>query len=547
MGTLIASLSTKTEKDITINWVSEYNLSQLCYSLNNGQSYILSDQTGTSGFLSFYDLEPNTLYKMILKGTERGSSQIIYSEVLEVNTYDFPHCIEAPDFSIGEKLTLKFYNPLSREITVNLLGVDGSVISNDTISGTTLTGFLDETVKDRLYRSIPNNSAARYSVKTTYESEFSKTVTGGFYSVNPNDCAPLLGDVFYEDRDPLTVTITGNNQLIVRNRSLPFFTANGISARKYATVSSVKVFLNEEEYNLTLTGETATGLGSAVNSSTSLYAVFTVTDSRGLVTQKEKLVHICDWFEPETLIDLKRTNDGSGGTIKVDVNYASVESLNSLTLDYYKKKRTDSDYTYGGTLTNGVATTFLADASYDWDVKVAVKDRFSGVKNYVKTLSRYTPLIFFDAEKYSVGVNCFPTNNGTLEVKGEDVYDALFYSSGESFSFTDKKVYFPGIFRDSGIYFSIALPKSIKNVTPSVSTLKVNACKNSNGYFYTSDSYTTGGYDVLANSGTTTTCSKQNDHTLLVTMQRNTPVVGETNNSQVIVEVNALGVDFSAV
>ena len=141
MGTLIASLSTKTEKDITINWVSEYNLSQLCYSLNNGQSYILSDQTGTSGFLSFYDLEPNTMYKMILKGTERGSSQIIYSEVLEVNTYDFPHCIEAPDFAIGEKLTLKFYNPLSREITVNLLGVDGSVISNDTINGTTLTGF----------------------------------------------------------------------------------------------------------------------------------------------------------------------------------------------------------------------------------------------------------------------------------------------------------------------------------------------------------------------------------------------------------------------
>ena len=546
MGTLITSLSTKTEDSITINWVSENILSALFYSLNNGQSYTQADQAGNDGYLSFYNLTPNTNYKIVLKGQEEAGS-IIYSEVLEVATYDFPHCTGMPDFTIGEKLTLTFYNPLRREITVNLLGADGSTISNDTITGTTLTGFIDANVIDRLYKSIPNASFAQYSVKTTYGSKFSGTESGGFYTVNKKECVPLLGAVSYEDRDPFTVTITGNNQIIVRNRSLPFFTATGISAQKYATVRSVKVYQNEEEYELALNSGTASGLGSAVNSSTSLYAFFEVEDSRGLITQKEKFVNIYNWFEPETLIDLKRTNDGSGGVLKVDVNYAPVEGLNVLTLEYYTKKKTDSEYVYGGMLENGVSTTFLADAAFDWDIKVAVKDRFSGIENYVKTLSRYTPLIFFDADKYSVGVNCFPSSNGTLEVKGEDVYDALFYLSGESFSFTDKKVYFPGIFRDSGIYFSIVLPKSMKNVTPSVSTLKVNACRNSNGYFYTADSYIVGGYDVLAHSGTTTTCSKQNEHTLLVTMQRNTPVTGEANNSQVIVEVDALSVDFSAV
>lgn len=541
MSTLVATLSTKTEEDITISWVSEYALSRLCYSLNNGQSYILTEQTGTDGYLTFYNLEPNTTYKIILQGTERETGETLYSEVLEITTYDFPHCTGMPDFTIGEKLTLTFYNPLMREITVNLLGADGSTISNDTITGTTLTGFIDVNVIDRLYRSIPNASFAQYNVKTTYGSKFSGTESGGFYSVNKEECAPLLGAVSYEDRDPFTVTITGNNQIIVRNRSLPFFTATGISAQKYATVRSVKVYLNEEEYELTLNSGTASGLGSAVNSSTPLYAFFEVEDSRGLITQKEKFVNIYNWFEPETLIDLKRTNDGSGGVLKVDVNYAPVEGLNVLTLEYYTKKKADSEYVYAGVLENGVATTFLADAAYDWDIKVTVKDKFSGIENYVKTLSRYTPLIFFDADKYSVGVNCFPANNGTLEVKGEDVYEALFYKAGDVLTFENKKISCPVLFKSNYIYVSLNVPKSMKNVTPTLSVLKGNILIGLSNYMF-AGSYTEGGFDILNDSRVVSySCSKETDTCLLLQFQR-------TSTSDTLIydfELNALTISFS--
>lgn len=543
MGTLVTTLSTRTEDNIGVSWVSENSLVKLWYSLNNGQNYVLTDQTGVDGHLSFYDLTPNTEYKIILKGAEKNGA-IIHSEILDISTYDYPFCNQTPDFTIGEKLSLGFYNPLEREITVNLIGADGSVISNDTINGRSLTGFIDEVTIDRLYQSIKNSATDQYTVKVKYSDEAETTTEGGVYSVNKTECAPLLGDVFYEDRDPFTVTITGNDQYLVRNRSYPFFYATGIHPQKYATIEHVNVILNEVSSELFLGNTTAEGFGSSVDSATSLNAIFEVIDSRGLITQKEKLVTIYNWFPAEASVEVKRSSNGASGLIKVDAHFAPVGGNNAVTIEYYSKKRSDSEYTYIGTLSSGVETTFMADSSYDWDVKVVVNDRFNSPNTYYATLSRYTPLVFFDAEKYSVGVNCLPSNNNTLEIKNEDIYAALFYSGGESYSFTGKKVYCAGIFRNDGIYFSFAVPKSMKNVTPTITVLKGNICQYTTGFF--AGDYLEGGRDILNAGSSTVTISKQNDHEILVVWQRNYSS-SVPNNSLCTIELNALTVNFSVI
>ena len=544
MGTLVATLSTRSEDNIGISWVSENTLDKLWYSINNGQSYVLTDQTGVDGYLSFYDLTPNTNYKIILKGREKSSGATIFSELLDISTYDYPFCNKAPDFTIGEKLTLGFYNPLEREITVNLIGADGSVISNDTISGRSLTGFIDEVTVDRLYKSIKNSASAQYTVKVTCSDESIKTTEGGFYSVDKSVCAPLMGNTYYEDRDPFTVTITGDTQLLVRNRSYPYFYVTGIHPQKYATIEHVNVILNEVSSELFLGNTIAEGFGSAVDSATSLYAIFEVVDSRGLITQKEKLVTIYNWFPAEASVEVKRSSNGTSGLIKVDAHFAPVGGHNAVTIEYYSKKRSDSEYTYIGTLSSGVETTFVADSSYDWDVKVVVNDRFKSPNTYYATLSRYTPLIFFDAEKYSVGVNCLPTNNNTLEIKNEDIYAALFYSGGVSYTFTGKKVYCAGLFRNDGVYFSFRVPKSMKNVTPTITVLKGNICQYTTGFF--AGDYVEGGRDFLNAGSSTVTISKQNDHEILVIWQRNYSS-SVPNNSLCTIELNALTVNFSMV
>ena len=543
MGTLVSTLSTRSEKNIGVSWVSENTLDKLWYSLNNGQSYVQTDQTGVDGYLSFYDLTPNTEYKIILKGAEKNGA-IIYSEILDISTYDYPFCSQTPDFTIGDKLTLGFYNPLEREITVNLIGADGSIISNDTISGRSLTGFIDEVTIDRLYKSIKNSASAQYTVKVTCSDESTKTTEGGFYSVDKSVCAPLLDSVFYEDRDPFTVTITRNDQILVRNRSYPFFYATGINPQKYATIEHVNVVLNEVSSELFLGNTTAEGFGSSVDSATSLNAIFEVIDSRGLITQKEKLVTIYNWFPPEALVEVKRSSNGANGLIKVDAQFAPVGGHNAVTIEYYSKKRSDSEYTYIGTLSSGVETTFVADSSYDWDVKVVVNDLFNSPNTYYATLSRYTPLIFFDAEKYSVGVNCLPSSSNTLEIKNEDIYAALFYSGGENYTFTGKKVYCAGLFRNAGVYFSFAVPKSMKNVTPTITVLKGNICQYTSGFF--SGDYVDGGRDFLSAGSSTVTFSKQNDYEILVVWQRNYSS-SVPNNSLCTIELNALTVNFSVV
>ena len=544
MGTLVSTLSTRSEKNIGVSWVSENTLDKLWYSLNNGQSYVQTDQTGIDGYLSFYDLTPNTEYKIILKGAEKNGGATIFSELLDISTYDYPFCSQTPDFTIGDKLTLGFYNPLEREITVNLIGADGSIISNDTISGRSLTGFIDEITVDRLYKSIPNSVTAQYSVKVTYADESTKTTEGGYYSVHKSICAPTLWNIYYEDRDPFTTTIIQNNQELVRNRSLPYFYATGIRAQKYATVEHVNVILNEVSSELFLGNTIAEGFGSSVDSATSLNAIFEVVDSRGLITQKEKLVTIYNWFPAEASVEVKRSSNGASGLIKVDAHFAPVGGHNAVTIEYYSKKRSDSEYTYIGTLTSGVETTFVADSSYDWDVKVVVNDRFNSPNTYYTTLSRYTPLFFFDAEKYSVGVNCLPTNSNTLEIKNEDIYTALFYSGSESYTFTGKKVYCAGLFRNDGIYFSFAVPKSMKNVTPTITVLKGNICQYTTGFF--AGDYVEGGRDILNAESSTVTISKQNDHEILVVWQRNYSS-SVPNNSLCTVELNALTVNFSVV
>ena len=541
MANLLISLSSKTETDITVNWTCDEKLDKLWYSTDNGLNFTESYGSGSEGAVSIYDLNPATNYKIILKGRVLTSQEITYSAVLEIETYNFPFCNYAPDFTIGERLSLLFYNPLKREITVNLIGADGSIISNDTINTTYLTGFIDVVTIDRLYASIPNTPQANYLVKVTCEDNTPITIVGGFYSVNENECKPTLLEVSYEDTTASTIALTGNNQYLVRNKSVPSFTATGISALKHATISSVKVNLNEVETPLTLSGTTASGLGTTVDSVVSIYAKFIVTDSRGITTTKEKLVNIYDWFEPEALTTLDRkTNDTCA--ITVDANYALIGGHNTLTINGYIKKTSESEFTSIGAITSDVEKTFSVDENYNYDVKVELIDALNGTTIYYFALARYKPLMYFDASKYSVGVNCFPHNENTLEIKSEDVYSSLFYSSGESYSFSDKKVYCTGLLRDNAVYFSINLPKSMKNVTPTITALKINACKNSSGYLFSS--YTSSGYNVLTSSSLTTTCDKNTDNDLLIKIQSSSSI-SETNNTQVIVEVDSIEIEFS--
>lgn len=421
-ATVSQSLSAKTETTATMKWTSDATVDYIWYSINNGSTWTgINVSDGTSGTYTISGLSANTTYQVKTRVRRKDSQLTTDSSALSVATYAYPYANSMPSFTIGNKLTLGIYNPLNRSVTVNILGADNSQISNDTTTGTSISGYNNETVQNRLYESIPNAQSGTYKVKVTYGSQVT-TKTGGTYSVNKSACAPSIGSASYKDTNATAVGITENNQQIVRNQSTVQYTASDLKAQKAATVKSCKVVVNGNTYNLTLSGSTATGGNAKIDSGTDVSAVFTVTDSRGLTASKTVTVKMIDWSTPSAIISLQRQNNFYSETdITVNAEYAYINGGNKISITYKARKNGTSAYTVSGTLEDDIQSTFVADNNYAWDVVVTLVDSFGGTTSYTLYLSRGMPIIYFDRLKSSVGINCFPQDDGSLEVNGVNV------------------------------------------------------------------------------------------------------------------------------
>lgn len=418
-ATVTQTLISKTETSATIKWSSDSTIDYIWWSSNNGSSWTGINVTdGTSGQYTISGLSADTTYQIKTRVRRKDSQLTTDSSALKVATYAYPYCNSMPNFTIGSKLTLGFFNPLGRSITVNILGADGSQISNDTTTGTSISGYNNETVQNRLYASIPNAKSGTYKVKVTYGTQIS-TKNGGTYTVNENVCLPSIGSVAYKDTKSQTIALTGNNQDIVRNHSIVQYTASGLTAQKSATVRSCSVKVNGNTYNLTVSGASASGGNAVIDSGQPLEAVFTVTDSRGLTATKSVTVNMLDWHIPTAIITLQRQHNFYSETdITVDADFSSINGNNAVTIEYSATEDNPARTVVSGTLQDNVTKEIVLDNEYAWTVTVTVTDSLGGTATYNVFLSRGMPIIYFDRIKSSVGINCFPKDEKSLEVNG---------------------------------------------------------------------------------------------------------------------------------
>lgn len=413
------SLSSRTETTAVMRWSSDSTIDYIWYSTNNGSSWTGINVTdGTSGSYTISGLTANTTYQIKTRVRNKASQLTTDSSALSVTTYNWPYATSMPNFTIGERVTIGFYNPLGRSCTVNIIGADGSTIGTDTITGTSISGYNNATVQSRLYASIPNAKSGRYQVKVTYGSQVT-TKTGGTYTVDANACKPSIGGGSYKDINSAMVAITGNDQLIIQNKSQVQYTVTGLVGNKSASIASCKVTVNGSTVNLTVSGSTATGGSAVINSGTDVTATITVTDSRGLTASIDITVQMLELSQPTAVIALERqSNYYSATNITVNAKYSSVNGTNTISIAYSCTKDGDSAATVSGTLTDGVQSTITLDNTAGWAVKVTLTDRFGLTTSYNLYVSRGMPIIYFDRLNNSVGINCFPQDEDSLEVNG---------------------------------------------------------------------------------------------------------------------------------
>ena len=232
-------------------------------------------------------------------------------------------------------------------------------------------------------------------------------------------------EVSYQDTNATTIAITNNNQQIIRNNSTLQINVTGATAMKEATLSTLEVEINGETYTGTLSGTTGTINVGTLNLSSDTRARVYLYDSRGYGTMKPLNLIILNWEIPTAIVNLGRQNNYYTDTdINVDANYSSLDNKNVLTLKVRSKKVGESTYGAYTTLQDNVTTTLQLDNTYQWDVQVLVQDLI-GSTTYNSTIDRGIPIVFFDRKRRSVGINCFPENDTSLEVNGMNITEEI--------------------------------------------------------------------------------------------------------------------------
>jgi len=192
-----------------------------------------------------------------------------------------------------------------------------------------------------------------------------------------------------------------------------------LSAKKSATISSVTCTLNGTTYNGTISGTSCTFNIGTLNIASNATAAVKVTDSRGNSASKNLTIQILDWVLPSAIITMQRQNNYyDPTTINVDGSISSVNGMNAMTIKLRYKKQSDawSSQTWY-TMQDNVSQTFTMDNDFAWDVQVVISDKF-GSTTYNTVNSRGLPIAYFDRLLSSVGFNCIPKDEHSVEANG---------------------------------------------------------------------------------------------------------------------------------
>ena len=335
----------------------------------------------------------------------------------------------APNFNDEENPTITYSNPAGNSVS-SLSACISFTGSRDDIeyrsiskTGSSYTFNLTEEERNILRNATLSGSNTRNVIF------FVRTVIGGntFYSTLEktltiiNDLPTFNNEeISYMDTNEDIVSITENNQIIVRNNSNLKVTYPEAITKKGASISKYEINFNGSTITKTSYDEIIDyGIVNLSNDTTiSVKAI----DNRGNSIIITKDIIIKDWINPTAVISASRVNNYEDDTnIKVNVTISSVESKNAIESIVCKYKKTlEETFSNIVELNNNTLKTIQIDKLYAWDFQIIINDKF-GTTTYNFTVAKGMPIMFVDTKKLSVGINCFPSNDNSFELNNFQV------------------------------------------------------------------------------------------------------------------------------
>lgn len=383
-------LTSKTETSATFKWSTSENASVIQYKIDNG-SWV-DVETGvnkSSGTFTVNGLSANTNYT-IYGDFKRADSGLWATTKPSVNmsTYAYPYCNSTPNFIIGNSLTLGLYNPLGRSVKVNIIGADGSQCTEDTTTGTSLTGYTNETCKNNFYKSIPNSNTGKYKVKVTYGSVVNTANNGNTYSTNANECSPVFSTFTYKDNNTNVTAITGNNQILVKGLSTLYVmiaSANKMTTKRSATPKNYNITCDTLNKNVDYSTNNIEVLVGAIANAGNKRINVKAFDSRNNNATAYKDITVLDYNKPVINASVKRLNDFENQTTlsirgtftKVLINNVNKNTIKTI---QYRYRETSGNWSNWTTVTftlndnkyscNDVILSLDNTKSFEFEIKV---------------------------------------------------------------------------------------------------------------------------------------------------------------------------------
>ena len=333
--------------------------------------------------------------------------------------------LDKTTFNIGDTITI-YTNRKSTAFTHTVTLYFGTYSYQIATGVTDSVTFDTSTIANQMYQQIPNASEGEGNVTIeTYNGGTSIGNKNVIFNAKVTNSSPTFNQE-YLDINTAVTNITGNNQWIVRNKSNLEIVITNAEAKNYATLSSTEAIINGVTYTGEFRGYNSTIDVGTLNLSSNVTAQVSVIDSRGIKTTKNLNITILDWVQPSAIILLERENNYYSETnINVNAEYSSLNSVNTITIKVREKKTGTSTWSAYTTLQDEVTTQLTLDNEYAWDVQVSVQDAFA-TTTYNLSVGRGIPILYIDRLKRSLGIDCFPANQESLEIAGKTIADIIY-------------------------------------------------------------------------------------------------------------------------
>lgn len=316
-----------------------------------------------------------------------------------------------------------------------------------TLSGTIGTGKVDSvewTPPNTFYEQLKNSTSGTGKLfLTTYNgsTKIGDTQEAKLtINVKESEVKPTIDTFSVRDENSATKALTGDNSVLVLNKSTAFITLT-FSVKKYATVKSVTIngkTINVSAGTTDSNGNTSYGATTDIGVATTGTFNVVINDSRSYNVTKSITNDIVNYVPLTAVTTFKRiTPTGGQVGLTFNGNYFNGSfgaSSNTLEISYKYKKSTDSTYTtinlvnntdykisgntyYSGTGSSKQTITLAPTFDYktQYDVQVVIKDKLTTLPTINAVISKGIPIMWWNGEKVQVNGELKVSNKTTLE------------------------------------------------------------------------------------------------------------------------------------